>query len=295
MTNKKQLYVPIPNAALFSMHRWRSERPRSMQSTHYHNHIELYYLYGGERYYFIKDKTYRVKKGNLVFIRPYDIHATVNAENLPFDRFLISFKPEILSGICALFSDVDLFRFLETESHIVEFSPREQLFVEGLFEQMIEDDGATGESLGAVTLTALTQLLFMINKKRDERIEKIEYMSSTQKMISEITGYVNNHFDEEISLEELSKIFFISECYLSRTFRRVCGMCLMDYLNGVRIKEAEKLLAETSLPIGKISESVGYQSTTHFGRVFKKTVGCTPREYRNKKQPTCNPRSGMVY
>ena len=282
MPDNKTLYVKLSDGLQFSVQRWRDEKPRSMLSTHYHNYVELYYLYGGERYYFIKDKTYHVKKGNLVFVAPYDIHATINAENLPFDRLLICFRPEILSGIAELFPDVDLFHFLKTESHVVEFSQKEQLFVEGLIEQMLADREETDGAFGAVTVTALSQLLLLINKRNEDGSEKIEYINATQKIISEITGYINNHFAEQITLGALSKRFFISECYLSRTFRRVCGMCLVDYINGVRIKEAKRLLSETDLSIGKISEAVGYQSVTHFGRIFKKTVGRTPLEYRKK-------------
>jgi len=58
------------------------------------------------------------------------------------------------------------------------------------------------------------------------------------------------------------------------------GFSFVEYLNGVRIKEAQNLLLKTDMSIVDISQTVGYKSLTHFGRVFKNVTGSSPRHYK---------------
>ncbi|MGB3986308.1 MAG: helix-turn-helix transcriptional regulator, partial [Limnochordia bacterium] len=71
-----------------------------------------------------------------------------------------------------------------------------------------------------------------------------------------------------------------SQYYLSRMFKTVTGLTLIEYLNTIRIQEAQKLLADENLSITEIASLVGYDSQTYFGRMFKRITGLTPREYR---------------
>ena len=86
----------------------------------------------------------------------------------------------------------------------------------------------------------------------------------------------------EITLETLSNMFYISPCYLSRTFKKVSGLPFPRYLNNVRIKEAKRLLRKTKMPVGAVGEAVGYVSNAHFGRAFKSLTGRSPQEYRRE-------------
>jgi len=64
----------------------------TMPDTHFHDTYEIYYLLSGERYYFIKDKTYHVKKGDLIFIDIYDLHRTIVADTPTHERIVIKFS-----------------------------------------------------------------------------------------------------------------------------------------------------------------------------------------------------------
>jgi transcriptional regulator GlxA family with amidase domain len=64
----------------------------------------------------------------------------------------------------------------------------------------------------------------------------------------------------------------------------VTGVPFIEYVNGVRVKEAERLLKKTNMSIIEIAEAVGFKSTTHFGRTFKGTLGISPIEYRRRRR-----------
>ena len=257
------------------------EPHHTQQHYHYHNCYELYYLYSGERYYFIKDKTYHVTRGNLILIKDYDIHCTTNFAKHGYDRMLINFKKEFIDGFLDSVNDIDLFECFKKDIHIIRLDAQEQHFIEQLLRSMHNE--YKNETTGYLTYlkTALIQLLTFTNRHNDQLAESnTKYANSTHKTISEITGYINSNYTHKLSLSTISAQFFISPYYFSRTFKNVTGYSFIDYLNYVRIKEAQKLLRRTDLTIAEIAESVGYTSSTHFGRTFRKITGMSPLSYR---------------
>ncbi len=254
--------------------------PVSMPMYHYHNSYELYYLVSGERYYFIKDKCYKISKGNLVFINTYDIHYTSSSSDSGFERYVINFKKDFLKGVAGNLN-INLFKCFENPVHVIEFDEKEQVLIEALFASILkEQQEGTPESELCVK-SGLLYLLSIINRHgKLSDAEHTEYINSTHKTISEITGYINSNFKNNITLELISKKFFISPCYFSRSFKKYTGLPFIDYLNSVRVREAQFLLQDTNLSVFEISEKVGFKSATHFGRIFKRLTGVSPMAYR---------------
>ncbi|MFD1903899.1 helix-turn-helix domain-containing protein [Paenibacillus rhizoplanae] len=71
---------------------------------------------------------------------------------------------------------------------------------------------------------------------------------------------------------------------MSRKFKQITGENLSDYLTGLRVEKAKALLQNTNLRLSQIAELVGYEDEKYFSRVFKKTAGLTPREYRKQEE-----------
>lgn len=252
---------------------------------HYHDCYELYYLLSGERYYFIEDKTYHVKSGNFVLINSYDIHGTTSFENYGFERILINFKKDFIKELTDVLGDINLFENLENGIHVVRLNFQEQHYAETLLKQMVKEYDEKKAGYEAYLKSSMILLLILLSRQSNEDNEvKIEYYSKNHKNISEITGYINNNYAEDITLDSVCKQFFISPYYFSRTFKKNTGFTFVEYLNGVRIKEAQKLLLETNLSVTEISNRVGYKSITHFGRVFKNITGSAPLHYRKIKK-----------
>ena len=258
------------------------QHPTSMQLYHYHNYYELYYLFSGERYYFIKDKTYHIKKGDLVLIKEYVTHCSAAAKNQPYKRVLVDFKKEFLSELNAVFAQDDLFHCFNNQIHVISVRPGDQPTLEHLLTDMVNEYKEKRPGYVSYLKASVAQMLLLANRHSDRRVEyNTDYMNQTHKIVAEAVGYINNNYNEDINLELISGKFFISTHYFSRIFKKSTGMTFIEYLNGIRIKEAQKLLATTRLSISEISERVGYKSSTHFGRLFKQLTKTSPREYRN--------------
>ena len=104
--------------------------------------------------------------------------------------------------------------------------------------------------------------------------------SCTQDIIYEVVDYIDANYNENINLSELSSRFYISTYYLSRTFKKVVGCTFNEYLNEVRILAAKDYLESSNYSVSRISELCGYESLTHFGRMFKRLTESSPRQYK---------------
>lgn len=103
-------------------------------------------------------------------------------------------------------------------------------------------------------------------------------------LMKEVRDYVAAHYtDPNLSLTMLSDRFQINGKYLSQLFKESIGQNFLDFLIGLRIERAKQLLLESDQSVQDISEAVGYLNTTSFIRVFRKTVGMSPGQYRESR------------
>ncbi len=98
--------------------------------------------------------------------------------------------------------------------------------------------------------------------------------------IGEITSYIQENYALDIGLTEIADHFHSSPHYLSRVFKTEMGVNLSEYIAQLRISIAKRQLVETDEPIGVIAETVGIRSRATFQRLFKRSVGISPSEYR---------------
>ena len=91
--------------------------------------------------------------------------------------------------------------------------------------------------------------------------------------------YIHEHYCEDVNLEDLAKIVYVSSYYLSHLFRDEMGVTFKDYLSGVRIEQSKILLKE-GLSVEDVAERVGFNDSNYFIKIFKKYVGITPSKYK---------------
>lgn len=98
----------------------------------------------------------------------------------------------------------------------------------------------------------------------------------------QILHYIHNNCkDPELSVAKVADVFFYSKKYLSALFVRRTGVRFSEYLNDLRIRQAERLLRQ-HLPVAEISAQCGFHNPHYFSKVFKAVKGCSPLEYRKR-------------
>jgi AraC family L-rhamnose operon regulatory protein RhaS len=106
--------------------------------------------------------------------------------------------------------------------------------------------------------------------------------SPEQEEFSKITEYLNEHIDEQITVETITKKFAINRNKLNDIFMKQASMTCHDYLLNLRLDLAKVMLTNTELPINEIGSRVGYPDANYFTKLFKNVTGRTPTQYRGK-------------
>ena len=106
--------------------------------------------------------------------------------------------------------------------------------------------------------------------------------SPEQEEFSKITEYLNEHIDEQITVETITKKFAINRNKLNEIFMKQASMTCHDYLLNLRLDLAKVMLTNTELPINEIGSRVGYPDANYFANLFKNVTGRTPTQYRGK-------------
>ena len=101
-----------------------------------------------------------------------------------------------------------------------------------------------------------------------------------ERPIHGITRYLQEHLAEEVSLSVLAEEFHLSAQYISQLFKNEIGVGFLTYLTNIRMERAKQLLLSTPLSIAEVSEQSGYGDYRVFTKVFKKSEGVTPSQYR---------------
>ncbi|MFS0727117.1 helix-turn-helix domain-containing protein [Paenibacillus sp. 1P07SE] len=250
----------------------------SMHTDHYHASYEIYYLISGERFYFIRDRSYHVRKGDLVFINTRELHKTSGTGGGGHERLVIYFEEEWLSRYYAPHHELLLQPFVQAPP-VIRFPVREQVQSEQLIHRLMAEmsSAAPGQEL-AIRQTVSDLLLLAARHAASSEAEPLD--TPLHLKMSEVARYINEHYAEPIYLTALAEQFYLSPYYLSRTFRKAIGLTMNEYLNLVRIRAAEQLLKETDLAVTEIAARVGYDNFSHFGKTFKKITKTSPRNYR---------------
>ncbi|WP_208591091.1 response regulator transcription factor [Gracilibacillus suaedae] len=136
-------------------------------------------------------------------------------------------------------------------------------------------------------LANLPEVFRELKKKLDENQYRTVYQATHLEHVNrmqDIVSYVDNYYMEDISLEQLSNLFFMSREHISRKFKQETGLTLSKYVTKLRIDQAKYWLSETDETIYTISLMLGYQDEKFFSKLFKKITSYTPFEYRNEKK-----------
>lgn len=127
----------------------------------------------------------------------------------------------------------------------------------------------------------LYDFLIEYRKIADNRLSS--FYTAQSVALADVLQYIEEHYPEQIKLNELAKIAGVSEQHLCRLFKKNFQLRPMEYLAQVRVQHAKDLLVYSNKTIGEISDETGFQNGSYFSVVFKRYENMTPGEYRRIK------------
>lgn len=258
----------------------KRNEPYTMEAHHYHNYYEIYFLLSGKRGMFIKDTLYEVTKGSILFINKFDLHKTVNTDVIEHERIGIYFSDHFIEQFHGQEIRQSLTLLFAQRNRMLQLNLQEQAFAEHLMRQMYQEFIQPQSHHKLYIEGLLVQLLIYMARINSKTPSKKDPLNPTTKKILEIIEYCNLHFNQPLMLSDVSQQCFMSTFHFSRMFKKITGFTFTEYMNTLRVKEAQILIRETDMKIIEISEQVGFSSLTHFGRIFKQITQLSPTQYK---------------
>ena len=241
---------------------------------HVHPHLEIAHIVKGEIAMQIGTGKYLLTDGDLAVVFPNVPHhyQTLSSEENTRYR-IINCYPDLLPMHKKQLLEKYPVTPVLHDSQIHEnvwYAERNLLEMEDL---KMEDSERRDDNLASSLISLMLCRLL-------PRMQLADYEDAVPDLTSHILAYIDNHFFEEISLSTVADQFGIGRFTLSRIFSNVLGIGFTAYVNSLRINYSKYLLANTDMNMIQVAVEAGYNNQQTFNRVFKKNMGCTPREYR---------------
>lgn len=264
-----------------SIEQIRFAGPRSMPKHHLHGTYEIYYLLDGSLSYFIENKTYHLEKGGLAFINEGRIHRTTYDPAAGHERILVEVDTHFVEKMERLFPSLPFSPLLSGHGFVFQLAAEEQERAERLFFGIMREMRARETGFAESVKVLLMELVLMLLRKSAEsELSCPPIRNVRHQKVYEITNYIMENYPTLNSLQDLCDHFYLNRYYLCHIFKEVTGLTVKEYINAIRIKNARELLIGGEDTITKIAQAVGYESVTHFDRVFKEYMSVSPLRYR---------------
>ena len=258
-----------------------------------HSHAdftELAIILGGSAVHMVKDEEYTVKRGDAFVIGDNTAHAYHSPNH--FRLCNIMFRPDY---------------FFPNHLDVKQFPGFHALFViepaltqqKGFHSKLTLNNDTFGKinsmitelhhefhahSIGYQTMINALFLQLITELSRYYEATDAPDMRSDTSLAGSV-AFIENHFREELSLDELSEMAGMSTRHFRRIFHDIYGTSPIKYINTLRIQAAIRLLQTTGLSVTEIAMRVGYSDGNYFSSKFHQATGCSPREYRKRNTP----------
>ena len=263
---------------------FKSIHPRLLHK--HDSFLEILFVRNGKGVYSVDEERYTVSKGDIIINNANTLHDEEpnNSTNLNMYEITISnlqiggFPPNTLipPGASPVFSAEEYADHIETIMSMI-------------YTMLATEPEAYIKACHYLAMALLSQLLFLIDRRTSQVGQRPR---TNQDVVSmKIKNYIDSHYDEHFTLEDISRELYISPYYLSHIFKKTVGFSPMHYTIRRRLGEAQSLLIMTDKSITEIALSIGFGSQCQFYSMFKKYIGMSPGKYRktygyNKENPS---------
>jgi AraC-like DNA-binding protein len=265
--------------------RYRVGDHQNKLTLHSHNGFEILYFFKGEANYIIGEGIYQLKPGDMLIFNGKTLHRAKPTDEGHYVRSFINFIPslfdnylpeDILKKIIGMFNSPC--------GQLIHWEGKEREDIEKFINEMVREYEMEAVGFLPLTQACLLQLLIKIYRKSNETIHsgrEIKY-SQKERHVRNILNYINNHFRENLTLDQIADGLHVNKHYICHCFKEITGFSINKYLANRRIEEAKNLLVTSNDSIGMISDGLGFNSAVHFSRLFKQYVNISPQMYRKK-------------
>jgi len=261
-----------------------------MVGAHYHEHIEILYGIKGRFSIFLDDRIHYFAAGDMVIINSMDVHTMQSYDELENSYIVIRFKPEVLYNTSqTIFEAKYVLPFtMKTSKHQKIFCSEEIAHTElpELIFNILKEDSQRDYGFELAIRTDIGRIFLWVLRNWQKKGLDLNLGAGlnqdTIERLQLVFDYVNNHYDQPITIEDMARLCNMSYSYFSRFFKKTMQRNFSDYVNLIRITKSEYLLSTTDESITDIALSVGFTTASYFIEQFKHFKNMTPKKYRTQ-------------
>ena len=246
---------------------------------HWHEAMEILFCLNGSITIHVEQEILSLSRNQLIVFDSKEVHSIHSDSNL-YMFLCIHVDKKQLSIYCP---DFELYRIRCRPIPLDNPKSTQYIHLCQLAHSMTRTN-VTNESTSAMRSDG-TALLMLADLIRYFSVYSLPEMTAapdpSNDTIREIITYVNEHYTEKLSLDDVSAHVGFSREYFCRFFKQHMGITFLRYLNEVRISHAGRLLTSTSLSISEVMNESGFTNQTLFNRLFKEIYGASPRQIRS--------------
>jgi YesN/AraC family two-component response regulator len=243
---------------------------------HWHEFYELSFIISGEGIHVLNGISQSMKRGHLFLLTPADFHEMYVEEGTTVELYNVIFSEEMLKK--ELYEI--LFSYMDDGKVVIE--PENIRYIENEFIRLWSEEHKNNIGQKLMIQNSLERILIELirrcrGKKDTNNSMRIDF---EKQEINKILAYIQHHFREPLTLEQVAKQAQLSPNYFSKYFRKATGLVFQSYLQGLRLQFAKSLIKSSNLPITEVCHASGFNTLSHFNRSFKKKYQKSPKAYR---------------
>lgn len=268
-----------------------SQKFRTRIRWHWHNELELIYVVKGQARFLVAETEFILKAGQGLFINTNTMHSVAESEGFCCTYYSVVFHSSLLLGsmesalsskyLGIVLNSPDL-RYLMLDNSIPEHTQ-----ILSHLHNLVQLDAA---DVFAYELECKVQLLEMwvhllkhLYHIHDTISSRHPKQSLDELRAKEAINYIESHFAEPITLDDIAAAVHISTSECCRCFKRCIKLSPFEYLMRYRIIMSTNLIQqEKTASISSVASRTGFNSSSYFNKLFRKYIGCTPTEYRKE-------------
>ncbi|MFU0828314.1 MAG: AraC family transcriptional regulator [Lachnoclostridium sp.] len=248
--------------------------------SHWHSPLEIIMPTENPYYVTCCNQNFTLREGDVIIINPGAIHSMEAAVG---KRLIFQADFSLLYGFKELGTTLSLISPVTVITP--ENAPNAHERIKNLLLE-IADEYFLDEPLNeAAIYSKLIEIFVLIGRNYTANASNFNNNLKKQKEYTElflnICNYINEHYNEDITLDDVADISGYSKYHFSRLFKQYTNVSFYKYLNTKKIENAEKLLMNNELSITEIAHCCGFSSLSAFIRMFKIIKGCTPTEFKD--------------
>ena len=255
----------------------------NMSLHHTHEDYEITCMLSGKRILFAHGRQYDLDPLHPVIVPGGIPHKTISCDTNQQESVSIQFRAEFFERLLGSEAEL-LLRMLPAMLILPELTEMTRQQLDKQLRALVE----VSQNQSPMKELHLKVAFLNVFMTLYPDIEKIflstsyaqrQAMAKSDSVFREIIAYLDQNYRQRITLERLSEKFHLSKSRLSLKLNLYLGMSWVTYINTLRIRDAQRMLETSHNNISEVAASVGFDSLTHFERVFKTIQGVTPREY----------------